>query len=194
MSEAQPQRRCVVTGRDLLPGEGLRIVLSPEGAPAIDWKGRLPGRGAWVSWEREALEAVGQRGRLNRAFKCAVEVPGDGWPVPQVRTWVNRRQAETLGLASRAGQLKAGGGVTERSLKKGWATAVVLASDAGGTVADDFAKKAKGYEVDLYRSVLDAEAIGKALGKVGPRSVLALGQGPLVTTIRIQLKRGKALL
>ena len=172
----------------------MRIVLSPDGAPAIDWKGRLPGRGAWVSWEREALEGVGKRGRLNRAFKQDVEVPGDEWPLPQVRKWVARRQAELIGLSMRAGQLKAGGGVAERSLKKGWAVAVVLASDAGATVADDFAKKAKGYELDLLRSVLDGEAIGTALGKVGPRSVMALGAGPLSNSLRIQLKRGRALL
>lgn len=194
MESAQPQRTCVVTGRSILPGEGLRIVLDPGGVAAIDWKGRLPGRGAWVVWEREALEGLTQRGRLNRAFKGPVKVPGEGWPLAQAQQWVARRQAELLGLAARAGQLKVGGGVTERSLKKGWATAVVLASDAGATVADDFARKAKGYEVDLHRSVLDAAAIGAALGKGAARSVMALGQGPLVRTLRIQLLRGIALL
>ncbi len=194
MTNAQPQRTCVVTGRTILPGEGLRIVLAPDGAPAIDWKGRLPGRGAWVSWEREALEGVARRGRLNRAFSCSVDVPGDEWPLPQVRNWLARRQVELFGLALRAGQLKVGGGVTERSLKKGWATGVVLASDAGATVAGDFTRKATGYEVDILRSVLDADAIGTALGKGAPRSVMALGAGPLVRTLRIELKRGIALL
>lgn len=111
-----------------------------------------------------------------------------------MRAWLLNRQAELLGLAMRAGQLKAGGGVVERSLKKGWATSIILAADAGTTVADDFAKKAKGYEIEIDRSALTADAIGVALGKVGPRSVLALGHGPLVTTLRIELRRGKALL
>ncbi len=194
MESAQPQRTCVVTGRKLQPDEGLRIVLGPDGAPAVDWKGRLPGRGAWVLWEREALEGVGGRGRLSRAFKQPVQVPEEHWPLALARERVVRHQTELIGLATRAGQLKVGGGVAERCLKKGWATGIVLASDAGATVAEDFGRKAKGYEVELHRSVLSAEAIGIALGKGGPRSVLALGAGPLVRSLRIQLLRGIALL
>ncbi len=194
MANPQPERTCVVTGRTLLPDDGLRIVLGPDGAPAIDWKGRLPGRGAWVAWEREALAQVASRGRLSRAFKQAVTAPGDGWPLVQARDWVARQQIELLGLALRAGQLKVGGGVAEPALQKGWARGIVLATDVGATVADDFGRKTKGYEVDLERSVLSAEQIGAALGKDGPRSVLALGEGPLVRSLRLQLKRGRALL
>lgn len=194
MSGAQPQRTCIVTGDTLAPGEGLRIVLAPDGAAAIDWRGKLPGHGAWVSWNRAALEAVTTRGRLQRAFKQAVAVPSPGWPLAQARAWVAKRQTELLGLAGKSGQAQAGGGVAERAVRRGQVMALVLSADAGDTVASDWAKTAKGYELELHRSVLTSEEIGLALGKSGPRSILALKSGSLSRTLQIELKRGEALL
>ncbi len=194
MSGAQPQRTCIVTGDKLAPGEGLRIVLAPDGTAAVDWRGKLPGHGAWVSWTREALEGVATKGRLQRAFKQAVAVSSPDWPLAQARAWVLKRQTELIGLASKSGQAQAGGGVAERAVRRGQVAALVLSADAGDTVASDWAKTAKGYELELHRSLLTSEEIGLALGKSGPRSILALGNGSISRSLQIELKRGKALL
>ena len=62
-------RMCVVCRQALDQDEGLRIVLGPEGIAALDFRQKLPGRGAWVHWTRSCMEQLNQRGRLNRAFK-----------------------------------------------------------------------------------------------------------------------------
>jgi predicted RNA-binding protein YlxR (DUF448 family)/ribosomal protein L30E len=190
-----PQRRCAVCRKPLDRDDSVRFVLGPDGVAAIDWRRKLPGRGASVCWSREGLAAVGRGGVLDRAFKTRVKLPAEPeWPLGAARAYVRAREKELIGLAARAGQLKAGGNVVLRVVRKGWATAIVLASDAGETVAADWERKCRGYELPMLRSSLGSEDIGAALGRPAPRSVLGLHSGPLVTALQTELKRGSAVI
>ena len=187
-------RTCVVCRISVEKDEALRIVLAPNGEACVDWRHKLPGRGASVCWKRPCLEGLQRRGPLNRSFKTDVVLPDGAWPLSAVREQQARRQRELSGLARRAGELKAGGSLVERSLKKGWVLYLGLSVDAGNTVAADWERRAKGYELALYRTVLTAEELGAALGRSGPRSVFAVGPGPLGAALQTELKRGPALL
>jgi predicted RNA-binding protein YlxR (DUF448 family) len=56
--EDGPERRCIVTG-ETAPKRGLvRFVVSPDGEIAPDILEKLPGRGIWVSAERDAIETA----------------------------------------------------------------------------------------------------------------------------------------
>jgi len=187
-------RTCAVCRRTLDREDALRIVLGPDGMPVADFRRKLPGRGANVCWSRSCLEGVRERGNLARSMRAKVAVPEGDWPLGDARRMVRRRQAELAGLAMRAGDLKSGGNVVDRLVKKGWPTALVLSSDAGETVAGDLEKQARGRELTLFRSLLGSEELGKALGRTGPRSVLALGGGPLARSLTVELKRGSALM
>ena len=187
-------RTCVVCRASVKRDDSLRIVLDPAGQACLDWRHKLPGRGASVCWNRSCLEGVRQKGSLNRSFKTDVVLPDGAWPLSAVREQLARRQRELSGLARRAGELKAGGSLVERSLKKGWVLYLGLSVDAGNTVAADWERRAKGYELALYRTVLTAEELGAALGRSGSRSVFAVGPGPLGAALQTELKRGPALL
>jgi predicted RNA-binding protein YlxR (DUF448 family) len=50
----------------------VRAVKSPEGAVALDLKGKAPGRGAYLCPSAECLKKARKGRRLERAFKCAV--------------------------------------------------------------------------------------------------------------------------
>lgn len=191
---ADAARTCVVCRREVGRDDALRIVLGPDGTAAVDWRRRLPGRGANVCWTRSCIEQVRQRGRLERSFRAAVNLPEGAWPLDDARRWVARRQGELAGLGLRAGELKAGSSVVERLLKRDWPTAIVLAADAGETVAADWERRARGRDIDVLTSLLTADELGISLGKAGPRSVLAMGQGPLARALLTELKRGSALL
>jgi len=192
-------RTCVVCRESLEQDEGLRVVLAPDGTAALDFRQKLPGRGAWVHWTKSCMDQLTERGRLNRAFKTNVRVPGavegeEPFPAGPARRWVEKRQRELLGLGQRAGQVKAGSNVVLGVVRKGWAEYLVLARDAGETVAGDWSRKARGYELEVYRSLLGAGELGDALGKPGVRSILAAGDGPLARALRLELKRGGAFL
>jgi predicted RNA-binding protein YlxR (DUF448 family) len=187
-------RTCVVCRSSVEKDEALRIVLAPNGEACVDWRHKLPGRGASVCWKRSCLEGLRQKGPLNRSFKADVALPEGDWPLSAALKQLTRRQRELAGLATRAGELKAGNSLVDRTLKKGWPLYLGLSADAGKTVASDWQKRAKGYELALYRSLLTAEELGAALGRSGPRSVFAVGPGPLGKVLRSELKRGDALL
>ena len=51
----EPERRCIVTG-DVQPKAGLiRFVVGPEGQVVPDLSGKLPGRGIWVTADRDLI-------------------------------------------------------------------------------------------------------------------------------------------
>ena len=190
----EPVRSCAVCRSALERDEAVRIVLDPEGAPAIDWRGKLPGRGASCCYSKACLQALSKRGALSRAFKQEVAVPSKDWPMPELLAYSHKRQRELIGLASRAGELKSGGNVVERLLGKGWVDYLVKSSDVGPSVASQWNERATRSSLQLLASLLDSQQLGGALGKEAPRSVLGVRRGPLARSLLQELKRGQALI
>ena len=67
-----PQRQCVgcremKNNRDLI-----RVVRSPEGTISLDFKGKLPGRGAYVCPDPACLAKARKSRALERAFETAI--------------------------------------------------------------------------------------------------------------------------
>ncbi len=187
-------RTCAVCRCTIERDDAVRIVLDPQSVPAIDWRGRLPGRGASCCHSRTCLESLAKRGALSRAFKQEVKVPSKDWPMPELLAHSRKRQRELIGLAGRAGELKSGGNVVERLLGKGWADYLVKSSDVGASVASQWDERAGRRSLRLLPSLLDSDQLGGALGKGTPRSVLAVRRGPLARSLLQELKRGQALI
>ena len=67
-----PMRQCVGC-REMCPKrELIRVVRSPEGEIALDFRGKNPGRGAYVCAKTECLARAKKSRGLERAFGCAV--------------------------------------------------------------------------------------------------------------------------
>lgn len=102
----EPERKCLVTG-EVSPRRGLvRFVVGPEDTVYPDIAGKLPGRGMYVSAEREALETAVKKRLFSRGAKRQVNVP-EGL-VDQVEAQLARRSVDRLALARKAGQAVAG--------------------------------------------------------------------------------------
>ena len=72
-----PMRQCVGC-REMKPKKELiRVVRSPEGAVSLDFKGKLPGRGAYVCPDAECLKRAKRSKALERAFSAPL--PEDVW-------------------------------------------------------------------------------------------------------------------
>lgn len=121
------ERRCAVTGR-VQPKAGLlRFVLGPEGRLVADLDERLPGRGVWLTAERQVLaEAVSGR-HFARALRRPVEVPPD--LDAAIEAGLARRAADLIGLARRAGAAVAGFEKVRGALASGAARLLVTARD-----------------------------------------------------------------
>ena len=77
MQKKIPMRQCVGC-REMKPKKELiRVVRSPEGAVSLDFKGKLPGRGAYVCPDAECLKRAKRSKALERAFSAPL--PEDVW-------------------------------------------------------------------------------------------------------------------
>ena len=121
------ERRCAVSGASGPRTRLIRFVVAPNGQVAPDIRGRLPGRGIWVSASREALGKAVSRNLFARAARKPVLVP-DGL-VDQVETQLAGRLVELLSLARKCGIAFAGFEKTRRALEAGQAIALLQAVD-----------------------------------------------------------------
>ncbi len=86
-----------------------------------------------------------------------------------------------LGLATKAGKLVSGEFMTERAIRDGSASLVIVASDASENTKKKFADSCDYYRVS-YVEFGDKEQLGRAIGKEF-RASLAVTDRGLATTI-----------
>ncbi len=72
MPKKIPMRQCVGC-REMKPKRELvRVVRSPEGAVSLDFRGKAPGRGAYVCPQTECLKKAVRSKALSRALECEI--------------------------------------------------------------------------------------------------------------------------
>jgi len=167
-----PERRCVATGENLEPLKGLRFVLSPDGELAPDFTGKLPGRGAWVTASREALEIALKKGGFARSLKAGPKVPSD--LVDRVEAGLTKSALSALGLARRTGDAVVGFEKVRAMLRENCADVLVNAADGGVDGRRKLANLAS--EITVVE-LFDEEALAAALGREGPTVHVALKSG-----------------
>ncbi len=67
-----PQRQCLGCREMKNKKDLIRVVRSPEGEISLDFKGKKPGRGAYVCPDAACLAKAKKSRSLERAFKTAV--------------------------------------------------------------------------------------------------------------------------
>jgi predicted RNA-binding protein YlxR (DUF448 family) len=122
------ERLCLAT-REVKPVEQMfRYVETPDGRIAPDIGRKLPGRGAWVTATRAALDKAISEGAFARTFR------GNGFATPELAELVDRmleRSAlEALSLVNKAGQVISGFARVETALSERKVAVLIHASDA----------------------------------------------------------------
>ena len=67
-----PQRQCVGCRTMFEKRDLIRVVKSPEGAISLDFKGKAPGRGAYLCKSAECLKKARRSKALERAFSLSI--------------------------------------------------------------------------------------------------------------------------
>ncbi|KCV82490.1 hypothetical protein ATO10_06096 [Actibacterium atlanticum] len=156
----EPERRCVATG-ETQPRAGLiRFVVGPGDLIVPDILGKLPGRGIWVSANREALDLAVKKRLFARGAKQAVNLPDD--LVGQVEAQLAKRVIDGISLARKAGLAVCG-----FEKVKGWllteeARVLIQASD--GSTRGKTKLRAPDGE-NRFIGCLSAEELGLAFGR-----------------------------
>lgn len=178
-----PQRRCIVTGAVRDRGELLRCVVGPDGAIVPDIEARLPGRGLWLTPQRDIVERAVAKRIFARAARRPVSAPPE--LADRIESLLARRCCDSLGLARRAGLAVAGFDRVGEALRHGRAALLLCALDgaAGGRL------KLAALGRDLpSASVLTAAELGGAFGR--ERIVhAAVAGGTLCRRLLLDLRR-----
>lgn len=72
MPKKIPMRQCVGCREMKEKRELIRVVKSPEGEISLDFKGKKPGRGAYVCPDSDCLKRARKARALERAFETAM--------------------------------------------------------------------------------------------------------------------------
>lgn len=121
-------RLCLATRAVTPVEEMLRFVVGPDGKIVPDLAASLPGRGAWVTSTRAALETALKKKAFGRAFK------GKGKADPSLPDLVERLLLQDarshLSLANKAGRVVTGATKVDSELAGGGVAVLLHASDA----------------------------------------------------------------
>lgn len=100
------ERKCVALNEVRDPAEMVRFVKSPDNVVVPDITGKLPGRGVWVSADRDLLAKALKTGAFARGFKSKVKVPED--LIDQVEAGLRRAVLALISMTKKSGQIAVG--------------------------------------------------------------------------------------
>jgi predicted RNA-binding protein YlxR (DUF448 family) len=125
---AERTRMCAAT-RTVRPiSDLIRFVVGPDGDVVADVKGKLPGRGIWVTATRGALAAAIKRKAFARGFKRDVRMAPD--LLERTERLLERSVLDALAIAGKAGLVATGFVKTEAALEHEDVIALLHASGA----------------------------------------------------------------
>lgn len=162
------ERLCLAT-REVRPVEEMiRYVAGPDGHVVADLERKLPGRGAWLSATRAALDRATRDNTFSRAFRGkASAAPG---LADVTERMIEKSALSALSLANKAGQVMTGTSRVMAALTEENVAALVHASDAAADGVRKLEAAASGVEagglkrparVDLF----SGEQLDLALGR-----------------------------
>lgn len=122
-----PVRTCVATRENVPIEKMIRFVAAPDGTVAPDLSRNLPGRGAWVTASRTAIEQALAQKAFSRAFRG--KASADPKLADLVEQLIEKSALEALSLANKAGRIVTGNAKVESAIVSGKAAAIFHSSD-----------------------------------------------------------------
>jgi len=187
-SSHKAQRSCLGC-RQVFNQNGLvRYVLSPQGQVLVDYRHKLPGRGAYTCLERSCIDSAVKRRQFDRAFSSNVRELDASVLRDAVRQQVRERILNLLGMARKSATVLSGSSLVLESLGGRTGLALVLvADDVSAAIGEKVSAKAAMVGIPCFR-LFDKGVLGQVLGK-GERSVVALKDGLLAETVKNEMSR-----
>ncbi|PHR93657.1 MAG: DNA-binding protein [Robiginitomaculum sp.] len=186
------ERKDIASGEVMDPARMIRLAFSPDGDVVADVFAKLPGRGAWVAANREAVETAIRTQAFARAAKRKVQVP-DGF-ADLIEQHLSRRVLALLGMANRAGELESGFDKVRSVAQAGLISFRVEASDGSedGRSKIRVITKAVANEMEQLSAPVigcfNATELGQIMGREHMVH-LAVRKGRLARALRVELSR-----
>lgn len=153
------ERKCLATGEVQPKYRLIRFVVGPEGQVFADVMGKLPGRGMWVSADRDALKLAVKKGLFSRSAKQPVKIPEN--LVDEVEKHLARRVVDLISMQRKAGKAVAGYEKVKSWLQTEEALVLIQAVDGSVRGKSKLSTPHYGH----YIGCLTADELGLAFGR-----------------------------
>ncbi len=168
-------RLCAATRAVRSPDDLIRFVAGPDGSVVPDVARKLPGRGVWVTADRNSVAEAVRLKSFARSLKKAVTAAPD---LPDiVERLLARRTLDALSLANKAGLVTAGFAQVEALLEAGQAVALLQGSDGAEGGRDKLDRKYRAISAahGSPATIVDAFTIAEISLAMGRTNVVHAG-------------------
>jgi predicted RNA-binding protein YlxR (DUF448 family) len=178
-----PMRKCIVLGGERPKNELIRFVVGPDGDVVPDLEAKLPGRGLWLSAQRDVVNTAHAKRLFAKAARSKVEVPED--LADRLEALLVSRCIGLLGMARRSGRVVSGYEKVRAYLHGGKGGIILVARDGAIGGRRKVKNAAPGLmEFDQLETFELAQALGKvtvvhaavARGSIADRLVIEFGR------------------
>jgi len=166
----------------------VRYVVAPDGAVLVDYRHRLPGRGAYTCIDLDCLQTAVERKQFQRSFRGRCREVSFAALREALIAVLQQRIANLLGIARKSGQFLSGSSAVMTALRQKTGLAlVVLAEDISANIADKVKELSGRHQIPCV-SMYSKDMLGQMFGK-GERSVIAIEHGSLADALLTELQR-----
>ncbi|MGE5173338.1 MAG: DUF448 domain-containing protein [Betaproteobacteria bacterium] len=162
----QPERTCVGCRNVLTKDEVVRIVAGPDGV-LIDYREKLPGRGAYVCPKQECIANALAKETLAKALRLKARPPSVELLASHLAAAIKEKIRSLLSISMKAGKIAAGYSAVNDALEKGRVKLLLFASDISDGTRDKIESqsfesfhRATLFTRDEFGSMLNRELIG----------------------------------
>jgi len=182
-----PQRTCIACRKSKDQAQLVRFVVAPDGEVVVDYRHRLPGRGAYTCIDSACLQAAVERKQFQRSFRGRCGEISFAALNSGVQAALQQRVINLLGMARKSGQTISGSNAVLAALRQKSALALVLiAENISAGIAEKVTELASRYQVPCV-NMFSKDKLGQLLGKE-ERSVVAVESGSLANALLIELQ------
>jgi len=184
----QPQRTCIACRKVADQADLVRYVLAPDQRVVVDYRHKLPGRGAYTCLSAECLSTAVARQAFQRCFRGKADLPDAADLLVQLVNQIELRIESLLGMARKSGQVESGTSAALGRIRGRKPSGVLMVSDdISEGIAEKLRAAALTHNVPAY-TLFDKSRIGRLLGK-GERSAVVVTAGALADTMKDELER-----
>lgn len=167
----------------------MRLVLSPDNEVVVDWREKLPGRGAWVHPQAACVDKLDAKGGI----------VGHALDGGKIRRPLREQMTELalagvldgLSLAAAAGALIGGHDMLLAAIADGTIVTIILAEDASPRTVEDL-RRAAGDAIPFTVVAIGRDALGGRIGR-GARAAVGVTSSRAASHLRAQLRRLRSL-
>lgn len=142
----------------------LRYVLGPDKDLVVDYRGRLPGRGAYTCKTKACIDRAVQNNLFSRAFRKEVSGASSHEILGRIETAIKLRISGLIGVARKSGDIVSGTSQIQAAFSRKEIRYILVAADATEGAAEKMIRLANQHDVG-WSIFSDQQQLGQLVGR-----------------------------